>query len=179
MRRRKMYEMTQEILSAAGLPAYEVSNHAKPGNESRHNLTYWHYDDYIGIGPGAHGRYCYGRQDVLRRKTIARRMYGLRQVNEEQSRPAACSEEIDPATAQREALMMGLRLTQGIAHESVAEKNSARRLTGEENAFLAPEKIQQTRAAKIISRTDGVQNSQSHGGRFCSRLNAVLGYLLN
>lgn len=51
-----MYDLTQEICSAHGLPRYEVSNHARPGSESRHNLIYWHYGDYIGIGPGAHGR---------------------------------------------------------------------------------------------------------------------------
>ena len=51
-----MYEVTQETCDAAGLPAYEVSNHARPGAESRHNLIYWRYGDYIGIGPGAHGR---------------------------------------------------------------------------------------------------------------------------
>ncbi|MBV8548171.1 MAG: coproporphyrinogen III oxidase, partial [Alphaproteobacteria bacterium] len=52
-----LYEMTQDMMRAAGLPAYEISNHARPGDESRHNLTYWHYGDYLGIGPGAHGRY--------------------------------------------------------------------------------------------------------------------------
>ena len=51
-----LYETTQEMMSAAGLPAYEISNHAAPGQESRHNLTYWRYGDYAGIGPGAHGR---------------------------------------------------------------------------------------------------------------------------
>lgn len=51
-----MYEATQEICEAAGLPAYEVSNHARPGAESRHNLIYWRGGDYVGIGPGAHGR---------------------------------------------------------------------------------------------------------------------------
>jgi oxygen-independent coproporphyrinogen-3 oxidase len=52
----EMYEITQALCSAAGLPAYEVSNHARPGSESRHNLIYWRYGDYAGIGPGAHGR---------------------------------------------------------------------------------------------------------------------------
>ena len=52
----ELYEATQEICGAAGLPAYEVSNHARPGAECRHNLVYWHYHDYLGIGPGAHGR---------------------------------------------------------------------------------------------------------------------------
>ena len=51
-----MYELTQEVLDTAGMPAYEVSNHARDGAESRHNLIYWRYGDYIGIGPGAHGR---------------------------------------------------------------------------------------------------------------------------
>ena len=51
-----LYEATQELTEAAGLPAYEISNHAKPGHESRHNLTYWRYLDYAGAGPGAHGR---------------------------------------------------------------------------------------------------------------------------
>ena len=52
----RLYETTQAVLGAAGLPAYEISNHARPGQESRHNLVYWRYGDYVGIGPGAHGR---------------------------------------------------------------------------------------------------------------------------
>ena len=51
-----MFALTREMTAAAGLPAYEISNHARPGEESRHNLTYWRYQDYCGIGPGAHGR---------------------------------------------------------------------------------------------------------------------------
>ena len=51
-----LYEATQELTQAAGLPAYEISNHAAPGEESRHNLIYWRYGEYVGCGPGAHGR---------------------------------------------------------------------------------------------------------------------------
>ena len=51
-----MYQATQEICAAHGMPAYEISNHARPGEESRHNQIYWRYGDYVGIGPGAHGR---------------------------------------------------------------------------------------------------------------------------
>ena len=51
-----LYDVTQEVLEGAGLPAYEISNHAVPGAESRHNLTYWRSGDYLGVGPGAHGR---------------------------------------------------------------------------------------------------------------------------
>ncbi|MER2519657.1 MAG: radical SAM family heme chaperone HemW [Bdellovibrionales bacterium] len=53
----EMYELTQGMMTEAGLPPYEISNHARAGQESRHNLTYWRYGDYVGIGPGAHGRY--------------------------------------------------------------------------------------------------------------------------
>src|SRR4029453_11335567 len=53
---RILFETTQEICERRGLPAYEISNHARPGAESRHNLVYWHYGEYAGIGPGAHGR---------------------------------------------------------------------------------------------------------------------------
>ena len=52
-----LYAVTQEVTDARGLPAYEISNHAKPGAESRHNLTYWRYGEYVGVGPGAHGRF--------------------------------------------------------------------------------------------------------------------------
>jgi coproporphyrinogen III oxidase-like Fe-S oxidoreductase len=51
-----MYALTQAVTAAAGMPAYEISNHARPGAESRHNLVYWRYGDYAGVGPGAHGR---------------------------------------------------------------------------------------------------------------------------
>jgi Coproporphyrinogen III oxidase and related Fe-S oxidoreductases len=55
-RARALWDMTQEVTSKAGFPAYEISNHARPGAESRHNLIYWRYGEYIGVGPGAHGR---------------------------------------------------------------------------------------------------------------------------
>jgi putative oxygen-independent coproporphyrinogen III oxidase len=55
-RARELYDLTQEVTAAHGLPAYEVSNHARPGAECRHNLVYWRYHEYAGIGPGAHGR---------------------------------------------------------------------------------------------------------------------------
>ena len=59
-----LYDLTQELCEAAGLPAYEVSNHAPPGQESRHNLTYWRYGDYVGVGPGAHGRIGAGKTKI-------------------------------------------------------------------------------------------------------------------
>jgi coproporphyrinogen III oxidase-like Fe-S oxidoreductase len=103
-----LYELTQARMEAAGLPAYEISNHAAPGQESRHNLAYWRYQDYVGIGPGAHGRRT-GMATQRHRKpenflsAIERNGHGL------QSETA-----LDPATQAMEALLMGLRLREGV-----------------------------------------------------------------
>lgn len=103
-----LFELTRDMTAAAGLPAYEVSNHARPGEESRHNLAYWRYDDYAGIGPGAHGRR--GGFATQRHKkpenwlsAIARNSNGL--VEER---------ALEPAEQASEALLMGLRLREGI-----------------------------------------------------------------
>ncbi len=113
-----LYEATQERLEAAGLPAYEISNHAKPGGESRHNLIYWRYEDYVGVGPGAHGRFM---RDGAKQGT--RRSSGpeawLEQV-EAQGHGTAESETVDADTMQREALMMGLRLEEGVSLDRLA-----------------------------------------------------------
>ncbi|MCY7270737.1 MAG: radical SAM family heme chaperone HemW [Sphingomonas bacterium] len=103
-----LFELTQERTATAGIPAYEISNHARPGAESRHNLTYWRYGDYAGIGPGAHGRRL-GMRTVRHKKpenflnAVARNCHGL--VEEE----ALTQQE-----GTSEALVMGLRLAEGI-----------------------------------------------------------------
>jgi oxygen-independent coproporphyrinogen-3 oxidase len=103
-----LFELTQQRTAEAGIPAYEISNHARPGAESRHNLTYWRYGDYAGVGPGAHGRRL-GMRTVRHKKpenflsAIARNGNGL--VEEEQ---------LSPAEGAAEALVMGLRLAEGI-----------------------------------------------------------------
>jgi oxygen-independent coproporphyrinogen-3 oxidase len=103
-----LYELTQERSEAAGLPAYEISNHARPGEESRHNLAYWRYRPYLGVGPGAHGRRG-GSATRRHRKpenwlsALARNGHGI-------------AEEM-PLTLQEqaiEALLMGLRLSEGV-----------------------------------------------------------------
>ena len=77
-----LYELTRDLSAAAGLPAYEISNHARPGEESRHNLAYWRYQAYAGIGPGAHGRRS-GLRTVRHKKpenflaAVARNGHGL------------------------------------------------------------------------------------------------------
>ena len=103
-----LYELTREMSAAAGLPAYEISNHARPGEESRHNLAYWRYRNYAGIGPGAHGRRG-GRATQRHRKpenwlaALGRNGHGI-----------AEEREIPPAELGVEALLMGLRLAEGI-----------------------------------------------------------------
>lgn len=102
-----MFAATQEIAAAAGMPAYEISNHARPGAESRHNLIYWRYGDYAGIGPGAHGRLT---------------LDGARWGTVTPSNPAAWLdsagqfdwEAVETADAAAEMLMMGLRLSEGV-----------------------------------------------------------------
>lgn len=107
-----MYDLTQEICGAAGLPAYEVSNHAAPGMESRHNLIYWRGGDYIGIGPGAHGRLTL---DGVRWATEAPRAPGdwLQRVEAGDAGENAREAVPGPERA-LEYLMMGLRLSDGI-----------------------------------------------------------------
>ena len=103
-----LFAITQEMTAASGLPAYETSNHARPGAESRHNLTYWRYQDYAGIGPGAHGRR--GGVATVRHKKPEN---FLRAVSEQGH--GICEERALPLPEQAaEALLMGLRLTEGI-----------------------------------------------------------------
>ena len=108
-----LFEMTQDRLAAHGLPAYEISNHAPPGAECRQNLAYWRYQDYVGVGPGAHGRLTIG--DVK---------YATRQCRTPESWLAAVEtaasgiEEmapIDRESTVEEMLMMGLRLAEGVS----------------------------------------------------------------
>ena len=103
-----LFALTRQMMDDAGLPAYEISNHARPGEESRHNLTYWRYGDYIGIGPGAHGR----RNGVATERHkkpenwIAAVTCDGHAIKTE--RP------LTPETRATEALLMGLRLAEGI-----------------------------------------------------------------
>ncbi|MGQ0677624.1 MAG: radical SAM family heme chaperone HemW [Rhodospirillales bacterium] len=107
-----LYETTQEILADAGLPAYEISNHARPGAECRHNLVYWRYADYIGIGPGAHGRPRVGPEKLATRQHRAPEIW-LEEV--ERAGHATTERRVLPAREQaQEALMMGLRLARGV-----------------------------------------------------------------
>jgi oxygen-independent coproporphyrinogen-3 oxidase len=107
-----LYRATGEAAAAFGLLAYEVSNYARPGAESRHNLAYWRYQDYAGIGPGAHGRVTLGSELYATRRHRAPEPWAERV---ERFGHGSTRDEIVPALDRaREALLMGLRLTEGI-----------------------------------------------------------------
>ena len=106
-----MFERTQELSAAAGLPAYEVSNHARSGAESRHNLTYWHYDDYAGVGPGAHGRLTVGKQRLASQaERLPEKWLGA----VENAGSSLSLTEINPLEGAEEHLLMAVRLTDGL-----------------------------------------------------------------
>jgi oxygen-independent coproporphyrinogen-3 oxidase len=109
-----LFELTQAMTEAAGLPAYEISNHARPGEESRHNLAYWRYETYAGIGPGAHGRRTGAATQRHRKpenwlKALRRNGHGIVEESEIASDEAAL-----------ERLLMGLRLREGIPLANIA-----------------------------------------------------------
>lgn len=152
-----LFELTRATTAAAGLPAYETSNHARPGAESRHNLTYWRYGDYAGVGPGAHGR----RDGVatLRRKkpenwlaAVARNGHGIER-----------EDTLDAATRGVEALLMGLRLTEGVdlarvaalaGGEALVDMDAIRRFESQGLLALTGERLRVTEAGALL--LDGI-----------------------
>ena len=158
-----MYEATQELCEAAGMPAYEVSNHAAKGGESRHNMIYWQHGDYIGIGPGAHGRLT---------------LNGTRWATEAYAHPAAWLPRSDSGQTEKprlaipakdqagEYVMMGLRVEGGI------DLTRYRDLAGAE---LSSTKVNDLAAMGMI-RTDGVKVAATPKGRMV--LNALITELL-
>lgn len=105
------YELTQDVCAASGIPAYEISNHARPGAECRHNLLYWRYGDYAGAGPGAHGRLS---ARGARLATQAERSPERWLANVEREGTSLAVTEIASAEAARENLLMAMRLSEGI-----------------------------------------------------------------
>lgn len=148
----ELFELTQAMTNAAGRPAYEVSNHAAPGQESRHNLAYWRYADYAGVGPGAHGRRG-GLATVRHRKpenwmsAMARNGHGL---SEERA--------LAPDEQAAEALMMGLRLAEGVDLAALAGRTGLARDTLIDQA--AAERL----AAHGLLRAEGERLSVTPAG---------------
>ena len=136
-----LFELTQAMCADAGYDAYEVSNHAKPGQESRHNLVYWQGGDYLGIGPGAHGRITL---DGSRRATEARKAPGdwlaSVEAGTEGELPRAQLSASDHAT---EYLLMSLRTTQGLSLQRF------RAIAGRALAPVAVQRLQELSLAQI------------------------------
>ncbi|WP_420548433.1 radical SAM family heme chaperone HemW [Curvivirga sp.] len=160
----EFYEVTQEMMEASGRPAYEISNHAKPGQESRHNLVYWRYQDYAGIGPGAHGRLKIEGQ----KSAVLRHRLPEKWLNAVQSLGHATREivSVDAQEQFQEALMMGLRLREGVPVFRLNEIGDF--LQQDRLDILCEEGLLTQRNDKILATNEGRQ-----------RLNAVLDYLLN
>ncbi len=158
------YDLAQQMTAAAGLAAYEVSNHAAPGDQSRHNLIYWRYADYIGAGPGAHGRLTLDDRRIAT-ETVERPDAYLQAV-EETGTGAQTQDTLDENAQLTERLAMGLRLVEGIAFKK-------------DDTFFEDD----TRASRLqeciedgLLIFDGARLCASDQGR--RTLNAVLGYLL-
>jgi len=134
----QLYDVTEDICSAAGLASYEVSNYARPGAESRHNLVYWRYGDYAGVGPGAHGRLTL---DGRRIATEAERLPEKWLAAVEQRGSSLALTDVSKDAA-REHLLMGLRLAEGIDLAAYQKRW---------NVALAPSRIAELSSAGLIT----------------------------
>lgn len=166
-----LYEATQEVMSGAGLPAYEVSNHAKPGQESRHNLIYWRYHDYIGIGPGAHGRI--STAAGVKYATRAHRAPEIWLQRVEKDRHGYHDwEEIGAEYRFIEALMMGLRLHEGINLEEMSARSGI-----SWQSLVAADKLTSLQEEDML-QWDMCTGDLRVTNAGIQRLNSLLSYLL-
>lgn len=142
----ELYEQTQHVMNTAGLPAYEISNHARAGEESQHNLSYWRSDAYIGIGPGAHGRIkiAMGWASTLTYKTPER---WLERV-ERDGHALEDITEITPEERMEEKLLMGLRLNEGLPLSRFTEEEYAHL-----NTRLKPHALDALIGAELLTVT--------------------------
>ncbi len=162
-----LFEATQSRLTAAGLPAYEISNHAQPGAESRHNLAYWRYQDYLGIGPGAHGRVTTadGRLATQQRRAPEAWLAAIEQSGDAFEETAL----VTPDTAVAEMLMMGLRLIEGVSRPRLEA------LSGQDAAAMFGGALPRLMDGGFLTLDRGRLAATAAGRQ---RLNAVLGALL-
>lgn len=139
-----LYEETQRVTTELGLPAYEISNHAVAGRESQHNLVYWRYGEYVGIGPGAHGRF---RENGMRTVTMTEKHPETWVDKVEANGHGIIEEEyLTPEQEGDEFLMMGLRLKEGV------DLNRYQKLTGH---GLKPERLAQLQEQNFLQLLDG------------------------
>jgi len=163
-----LYEATQDRLSELGLHAYEISNHARPGAESRHNLAYWRAQNYAGIGPGAHGRVT---RDGMTVATVRERLpeRWLERVGSE-GQALSESQPVDSDQRFREILMMGLRLSEGVPEKRLLDA------TGNGFGSLPTAALNDLIEEGYLEVEDSVLRTTAEGR---IRLNAVLHHLLN
>jgi len=150
-----LYEITQELTEAAGVPAYEISNHARPGAESRHNLTYWRYGEYAGIGPGAHGRVIV--DGVRRTMATERQPEAWLDAVERSGNGLVESNVLSRAEQADELLLMGLRLAEGIDVDWLAAVGGVR---------PAASAIERLEALGLIRRPTPDRLIATRAGRF-------------
>jgi oxygen-independent coproporphyrinogen-3 oxidase len=160
-----LYEATEAEAARAGLAPYEVSNYAAPGAESRHNLAYWRYDDYAGIGPGAHGRIPV--HGVPTATVRVRAPEAWAEAVERQGHGVREEEPLAPGTRAREALLMGLRLAEGVQ----PARFQARTGIALDDA-LDPQALAAAATAGLVARTAAGGWAATRAGRL--RLDALL-----
>lgn len=163
-----LYEATAEEAARFGLLPYEVSNYARPGSESRHNLAYWRYGDYAGIGPGAHGRVSVGGALLATRRHRAPEPWAA--LVERQGHGTTAEEPVGQNERAREMLLMGLRLTEGIAATRFARR------TGIALADAIDPEILALAVAEGYLETDAAGLRATPAGRL--RLDALLARLV-
>ena len=158
-----LYDVTQELTEKAGLPAYEISNHARPGHESRHNLLYWRYGEYAGVGPGAHSRLAAGEN---RRAIIAEKHPETwRELVKTQGHGIISDTTVPPPDQASEYLLMGMRIVEGINLDRYAA------LAGRE---IDSSKIAGMKSMGLIKREGQMLRATADGRKL---LNAVIAEL--
>ncbi len=144
----EMYEITTEIMEKQNMPYYEVSNYAVHGEESRHNLSYWRYQDYLGIGPGAHGRFSEG-ENKFATQMISSPEQWMKSVSENgvgfQRKDALSNEDI-----RNEKLLMGLRLREGVHLDVISNKSSIPSLVSNGLIEYKNEKVAATKKGLLV-----------------------------
>jgi len=154
----RLYLATAEEAARFGLAPYEVSNYAKPGAESRHNLAYWRYGDYLGIGAGAHQRLLLDGRMLATRRHRGPEEWAMRV--ERDGHAAVEEEALTPADRAREALLMGLRLTEGVDPARIARRSGMAFEAAVDPAMLAAlideEYLEWTEAGRLRATAEGI-----------------------
>ena len=163
-----LYDATAEAAAEHGLLPYEISNYARPGQESRHNLAYWRYTDYAGIGPGAHGRVKIGDDLLATRRHRAPEPWAERV--ERQGHGSTAETVVTPEERGREMLLMGLRLSEGVAEDRFLAR-TGRKL----DEALDTETLDRAVDAMYLERADGRLRATAEGRK---RLDALLAALV-